>query len=309
MVLTKLYHSKSDLTKAHIQMHLSILLWGITGILGKSILLNEGLLVWYRLIIVSVSLAIAIYFSGHSFKISKRNVWRLSKVGVMLMLHWICFYGAIKYANVSITLSLLASTSLFTALLEPMMTKKKFDKSELLYSSLAILGISLIFYSDTNDYTVGIFLAIMAAFLGAFFNILNKNIVQEFKSSVVSFYEITSGLVVLTLLLPVYLYFFPTEKLLPSANDWMLLVVLAVLCTHVTLILSLNALKHLSAFTLNLAINLEPVYGIALAFLFFGENKYLNEGFFIGAAIIMCGVVFHAVQTNRKTKSLNTANP
>ena len=309
MVLTKLYHSKSDLTKAHIQMHLSILLWGITGILGKSILLNEGLLVWYRLIIVSVSLAIAIYFSGHSFKIGKRNVWRLSKVGVMLMLHWICFYGAIKYANVSITLSLLASTSLFTALLEPMMTKKKFDKSELLYSSLAILGISLIFYSDTNDYTVGIFLAIMAAFLGAFFNILNKNIVQEFKSSVVSFYEITSGLVVLTLLLPVYLYFFPTEKLLPSANDWMLLVVLAVLCTHVTLILSLNALKHLSAFTLNLAINLEPVYGIALAFLFFGENKYLNEGFFIGGAIIMCGVVFHAVQTNRKTKSLNTANP
>jgi len=255
-------------------MHLSILLWGITGILGKSILLNEALLVWYRLIIVSVSLGAAIYFSGHSFKIGKRNVWRLSKVGILLMLHWICFYGAIKYANVSVTLSLLASTSLFTALLEPMMTNKKFDKSELLYSSLAMLGISLIFYSDTNDYTVGIFLAIMAAFLGAFFNILNKNIVQEFKSSVVSFYEIVSGLVVLTLLLPIYLHFFPTDKLLPSSNDWILLVILAVMCTHITLILSLNALKHLSAFTLNLAINLEPVYGIALAFIFFGDNKY-----------------------------------
>jgi drug/metabolite transporter (DMT)-like permease len=283
-------------------MHLSIILWGFTGVLGKMISLSEGMLVWYRMMLVTASLLLYIRFTKTSLHVSRAQFRKLFMVGTLLMVHWLFFYGAIKYSNVSITLSLFASTTLFTALLEPLITNKKFNKVELLYSFLALAGIGIIFYSDENSYTIGILLALLASFVGAFFNILNKEIVQEVKSSVVSFYEIASGLFALTLFLPLYIYFLKPEVLYPTVQDWSLLLILAVLCTHVTLILSLNALKHLSAFTLNLAINLEPVYGIALAFLFFGENAQLNAWFFLGSAIIMLSVILHSYfATNEKS--------
>ncbi len=283
-------------------MHLSIILWGFTGVLGKMISLSEGMLVWYRMMLVTASLLLYIRFTKTSLHVSRAQFRKLFMVGTLLMVHWLFFYGAIKYSNVSINISLFASTTLFTALLEPLITNKKFNKVELLYSFLALAGIGIIFYSDENSYTIGILLALLASFVGAFFNILNKEIVQEVKSSVVSFYEIASGLFALTLFLPLYIYFLKPEVLYPTVQDWSLLLILAVLCTHVTLILSLNALKHLSAFTLNLAINLEPVYGIALAFLFFGENAQLNAWFFLGSAIIMLSVILHSYfATNEKS--------
>ncbi len=294
------YHSKSDTTKAYIQMHLSIILWGATAVLGRGIELSEGLLVWYRLIITTASLGLYIFFFNKSFKVSKSNFLKLFGIGALLMVHWLFFYGAIKYSNVSITLSVFSSTSLFTALIEPLVTKKKFNKIELLYSIMAMAGIGIIFYSDENSFTIGIILALLAAFIGAFFNILNKDVVKEVTSEVVSFYEIFSGLIVLTIFLPFYINYFNPAKLFPTNSDWLLLSVLAIACTHVTLILSLNALKHLSAFTLNLSINLEPVYGIALAFLIFGENNSLNTGFFIGTAIIMLSVVLHSYFASRR---------
>ena len=300
------YHKQSDKTKAHIQMHLSVLLWGATAVLGRGINLSEGLLVWYRLIITTLSLYIALRLSGQSIKVSRSNFTKLFFIGTLLMVHWLFFYGAIKYSNVSITLSLFASTTLFTALLEPLIIKnKRFEFTELLYSIMAIGGIVIIFYTDTNHYTIGIILALLAAFVGAFFNILNKSVMNELSSQVVSFYEIAAGLFSLTLFLPVYIYVLEPAKLWPSSLDWVLLVVLAVVCTHITLILSLNALKHLSAFTLNLAINLEPVYGIALAFLIFGENKKLHSGFFLGAGLIMVSVILHAYMEGRKTSKNN----
>lgn len=295
--MLKTYHSKSDVTKAQIQMHISILLWGLTAVLGKAIHLDGIMLVWYRMIIVSVSLFLYIQFTGRSFKVTRQNFKRLTFVGVLLMVHWLCFYGAVKSSNVSITLSVFSSTTLFTALIEPVITGKRFNKMELLYSFMAMAGIGLIFYSDENFYTKGIILALLAAFIGAFFNILNKGIVNELESSVVSFYEILMGLLALTVVVPLHIHFMGPELqngILPSNTDWLLLFVLAILCTHVTLILSLNALRHLSAFTLNLAINLEPIYGIALAFLIFKENEHLNVWFFVGTAIIMLSVVLHS---------------
>ncbi len=275
-------------------MHLSIILWGATGVLGRGIDLSEGLLVWYRMLIVTASLFLYIKFSKINLHISRKHFWQLFTVGTILMVHWLFFYGAIKYSNVSITLSLFASTTLFTALIEPLITEKKFNKVELLYSVMAMAGIGIIFYSDENSYGIGIILALLAAFVGAFFNIMNKNVVKELPSSVVSFYEIATGVGVLTLFLPLYIWAFEPAKLFPSGHDWLLLAVLAIVCTHVTLILSLNALRHLSAFTLNLSINLEPIYGIALAFLFFNESSQLNQWFFVGSAIILLSVLLHA---------------
>ena len=297
--MLKGYHAKSDITKAYLQMHLSIILWGATAVLGKSINLSEGLLVWYRMIITTLSLFTFILVSGKSFKVSQKQFMALFGIGVLLMVHWLFFYGAIKYSNVSITLSLFSSTTLFTALIEPVITKKKFNVVELLYSIMAIAGICIIFYSDTNSYTVGIILAILAAFVGAFFNILNKNVVNEVSSDVVSFYELASGLLALTIFLPLYIHIFQPAQLVPTTQDWVLLFVLAVFCTHAPLVLSLNALRYLSAFTLNLSINLEPVYGIALAFIIFGEHKHLNGGFFVGTFLIMLSVVLHSYFTSR----------
>jgi drug/metabolite transporter (DMT)-like permease len=288
------YQSLSNTTKAYIQMHLSVLLWGATGVLGRGIDLNEALLVWYRIGIVSVSLFLYIKFTHGKLLVTKTQLKNLFIIGATLMVHWLFFYGAIKYSNVSITLSLLSSASIFTALLEPVITKKKFNKAELLFSLMAVGGIGLIFYSDENAYTLGIILALIAAFLGAFFNILNKDIVTQLSSSVVSFYEIFFGFLILTVLMPLYIHLFEPVKLLPNTNDWIMLFILAIACTHFTLILSLNALRYLSAFTLNLSINLEPVYGIALAFLIFNENENLNTGFFIGTAIILLSVLLHS---------------
>jgi len=151
-------------------------------------------------------------------------------------------------------------------------------------------------------YTAGIILGLLASFVGAFFNILNKDLVRRHSPIVVSFYEIAAGLLVLTLFMPFYIGYFHPAKLLPSTLDWGLLVILAVLCTHVTLVLSLAALRQLSAFTLNLSLNLEPIYGITLAFLIFHENKQLHTGFFVGAGIIMLSVLLEAYFQARKTE-------
>lgn len=289
------YRSQTVRTQAYLQMHLSILFWGATAVLGKAIQLSEGLLVWYRLIITTLSLGAYLLLCGKRFAVSKSQLLPLAAIGVLLMVHWLFFYGAIKYSNVSITLSLFSSTSLFTALIEPAINGKRINKMELLYSAMAIVGIAIIFYTDKNQFGIGIILALLAAFVGAFFNILNKEVVQHISSETVSFYEIFAGLLALTLFLPCYIAYFEPAKLLPTGTDWLLIAVLAIVCTHIPLVLSLHALKHLSAFTLNLSINLEPVYGIALAFLIFGENKNMDAGFFIGTFIIMASVLLHSL--------------
>ena len=287
--------------KAYLYMHLSIILWGMTGVLGRGIQLSEGLLVWYRMAITVVSMFAFIMYRGQSLKIGTSDLLKLIGIGVLLTIHWLFFYGSIKYSNVSITLTMLASQGLFTAILEPLVRKKKFRWDELFFSITAMVGIWMIFEVE-EVYTLGIVLGLLASFFGAFFNILNKDVVSRHSPLVVSFYEIAAGLVVLTLFLPFYISYFHPVNLVPSHTDWILLFILAVVCTHVTIVLSLAALRYLSAFTLNLSINLEPVYGIALAFLIFHENKQLQSGFFIGAGIIMLSVLLEAYFQSRKTE-------
>lgn len=286
--------------KAFLYMHLSILLWGLTGVLGKGIQLQTGLLVWYRMIITVISMFAFILLTGRSMRINIPDFFKLCGIGTTLMIHWLFFYGAIKYSNVSIALTMLASQGLFTAIIEPIVRKKKFRWDELLFSITAIVGISLVFQVE-QIYAMGMFFGLMAAFVGAFFNILNKDMVSKHSPIIVSFYEIAAGLTVLTAFMPVYIHYAQPDKLLPSQLDWILLLILGVLCTHVTILLSLQALKYLDVFTLNLSINLEPIYTITLAFLIFHENKQLHLGFFIGAGIIMLSVVLEAYFQARRT--------
>ena len=280
-------------------MHLSILLWGLTGVFGRGIALDAAVLVWYRMLITAVSMFTFILFTDKSLRISRGELLKLIGIGTVLAVHWVFFYSSIKASNISIALSMLASQGLFTALAEPLVSKKKFRWDELLFSVTAMIGIWMI-YSVEKSYYLGIIFGLLASFIGAFFNILNKKVVDKHGPVLVSFYEILAGLIVLTLCMPLYIHHFHPVKLLPNTLDWVQLVILAVLCTHVTLILSLAALRHLSVFTLNLSINLEPVYTIALAFLIFHENKQLHLGFFIGAGIIMLSVLLETYFQSRK---------
>ncbi len=282
-------------------MHLSILLWGFTGVLGRAIQLQEGMLVWWRVLITSLTLLLYLKYTGKSLHVSRKMFLRLTGIGALLAVHWLFFYGAIKYSNVSITLSTFASTALFTAILDPIVHRKKVRNDEIAFSLLALFGVWLIFSTETH-FSLGIILALLAAFVGAFFNILNKEIVSTVSPDVITFYEIFGGFLSLSIFMPLYIYIFNPQQFLPNGNDWILLLFLSVVCTQITMILSLSALKHLSAFTLNLAINLEPVYGIALAFMIYRENKDLHWGFFAGSAVIMLGVLLHAIYASKTNK-------
>jgi len=277
-----------------IKLHTAVFLWGFTGVLGRLIHLNEGLLVWYRLLITIITLFILLWQQGELELLSKKLILKLFGVGAIIALHWVCFYGSIKASNVSICLTCLSSAGLFTALLEPLLHKRTPQIQEVLLSLLGIAGICLIFHFDTR-YQKGIIIALIATLLSVIFSVLNKQILTNDKPSIKSktlmFYELLGGFVVLTAFMPTYLHYFPSNYLFPTTQDWCWLVLMSWLCTVLAMDLSLQALKHMSAFTQNLTLNLEPVYGIILAFAVYKENKELGISFYFGFGLIVLSVI------------------
>lgn len=281
--------------KAFIQLHIAVFLAGFTAILGKLITLNEGLLVWYRLLITSVTLFVLLYFRKELQKLSIKNALKLIGVGGIVALHWVSFYGSIKYSNVSVSLTCLSGIGFFTAFFEPLIMRRKVDFVEILLGMLAIIGIYLIF-DFYPQYKLGILFGVISAMLASLFPILNKNLLKKFSSKTVTLYEMSGGLIVLTFIIPFYLQYFPADYYLPTTYDWLWLLILGWLCTVFTFILALNALKKISPFTASLAYNLEPVYGIILAFIIFHENKYLSAGFYYGLGLILLAVILQTVR-------------
>jgi drug/metabolite transporter (DMT)-like permease len=281
--------------KAFIQLHISILLAGFTGVLGKVITLNEGLLVWYRLLftlVVISGLRLIPPFRGLGGGVLGRGgVLRGGALaaGVLLSLHWVFFFGSIKASNVSIGVVCFSLTGLFTALLEPLFNRRRISGKEVLLSVLPLVGILLIFHFDVR-YRTGILLGIVSSLLAALFTIANKRVGKGRSSTTTLFYEIAGGFVCLSLLMPFYLHYFPVETLVPGTSDLLWLLVFATCCTVLLYVLQIEALKRISAFTLNLSYNLEPVYSIALAMLFLGEAKELNFAFYIGLFLILLSV-------------------
>jgi len=285
--------------KAFIQLHIAVLLAGLTGILGKLISLNEGLLVWYRLLLTAPSLWLLALLRGQDIRIDRRDLWRIFGIGGIAALHWVAFYGSIKYSNVSVGLLCFSAIGFFTALIEPLIMRHKVDVVELLLGLLVIAGICLIFRVNPH-FKTGIVIGLVSALLGSLFPVLNKRILRRVSSENVTLYELSGGLLVLTLLMPVYLWLFPAPSLLPTLSDWGWLLVLSWACTVLAFNLSMSALQKISAFTVNLSYNLEPVYGILLAFLLFREDKYLNGGFYIGFFLILLSIVLQTLRLWRK---------
>lgn len=291
--------------KAYIQMHVAILLWGFTGIFGKAIDMNAIMIVWYRMILSAIAI---VPFMMHGKKIvwpAKKDLLKISLVGIIVCLHWLMFYGAIKASNVSIALSCFSSIALFSALLEPLIYKQKLNSSNILLALLVMVGIYIIF-SFQKLYALGIFLALLSALLGAFFTILNKNFVSKYEPATVTFIELISGFVFLSMVLPLALSFFNFQFQIPTSIDWLWLVLLSVICTSVAFTISLEALKKINAFTMNLSVNLEPLYSIVLAIIIFNEGKELNMGFYAGTFIVICSVFLHSFIQFRKRKQVHT---
>ncbi len=287
--------------KAFIQLHIAVFLAGFTAILGKLITLNEGLLVWYRLFITVVTLWLFLYLKKEFDRLSVKNTVLILGVGAIVAMHWVCFYGSIKYANVSVSLTCFSAIGFFTSIFEPVIMKRKIDLFEVFLGLLAIAGIYLIF-DFYPQYKTGILFGIISALLASLFPIFNKNLLKNFSAKTVTLYEMTGGLLALSLIIPFYLKFFPAEYYLPSVTDWLWLLVLAWLCTVLSFILQLNALKRVSPFTANLTYNLEPIYGIMLAFIIFHENKYLSSGFYYGLALILLAVILQMVRVWKRSK-------
>ena len=285
--------------KAFIQLHIAVLLAGLTGVLGRLISLNEGLLVWYRLLLTAFSLWLLAWLRRQSVRIDRRDMWRIFGVGGIAALHWVTFYGSIKYSNVSVGLVCFSAVGFFTALLEPLIMRHRIDMVELFLGFLVIVGIFFIFKVDPH-FKTGILVGLLSALLGSLFPVLNKRILKRVSSENVTLYELSGGFLILTLLMPLYLYLFPAPSLLPGWRDWIWLLVLSWACTVLAFNLSMSALQHISAFTVNLSYNLEPVYGILLAFVLFREDKYLNKGFYIGFCLILLSIILQTVRLYRR---------
>ena len=289
--------------RAFILLHISILLAGFTGVFGKLITLNEGLLVWYRMLISGILLLIILGASQKLKAISFSDFKRIASAGCLLGLHWIFFYGSIKYSNISVGVVCFSLTGFFTAILAPIINRKKFAFSELLLSGLTLLGIALIFSFDTQ-YRTGILLGVVSSLLVAFYTIANERLAHTFASEVITVYQMIGGSLGLAVLMPIYLHFFPVQTMIPSWQDLGYLILLSLFCTVLLYMLLTQALHKISAFTVNLSFNLEPVYTIALAIFIYKENKELTTPFYIGLSLIILSVVLQMVKVlmeNKKT--------
>lgn len=285
--------------KSYVLLHLAVILAGFTGIFGKLISLNEGLLVWYRLLFSTLILFVILKSMRIPYTISTRGKFHIAKVGILITLHWLFFYASIKYANISIGVVCYCLTSFFTAVFKPLIDKERFKISELLLSLLTVFGISLIFHFDTS-YQLGIGLGVISSAIGALYTIFNKRLVQHYDTKVINYYQMLSGTVCLGAVLPVYLYFFPVESVIPGMKDIGNLMVLALFCTVGLYVIFAEVLKKIPAFTVNLTFNLEPVYAIIMAFLFFNESKQVNHSFYIGLSLIITSVVLQTIISIRK---------
>ncbi len=287
--------------KAFLQLHIAVFLAGFTGVMGRLIGLNEALIVWYRIFIACIFLWVVafIYPAGTTSTSGQKK--RAALIGCILSMHWVVFYAGIKYSNISTALICFSSVGFFTALLEPLMFRARADWAEVGLGMLAICGIAIIFRFDPRHQT-GIILSLLSAFLAAVFPVLNSHLLKGINPRDGSRYQLSGGLLFLTLLIPFYLKMSPATYYWPTAMDWLWLLILGLLCTVLTYTLYMRILQVLPAFTINLTYSLEPVYSIALAFIIFREDKTVRGSFYAGLCVIVLAVGLQMWRVKRRRR-------
>lgn len=277
-------------------LHLTVFVWGFTGILGALISIPATQLVWYRVLIAFVTLFVYFKVAKIPLNVSRTVFLKLFFTGAIVGLHWILFFQSIKSSTVSVTLVCLSSLTLFTAILEPLLKKQKISLFEIITGLIIICGIYMIFKFESR-YTEGIILGLLSALCASIFSIINSKQIQNRPAPIISFYELIGAWAWISFYLFISDGYTASMKL--NFQDLMYLIVLGTVCTSVAYVAGVAVMKELSAFRVALITNLEPVYGIILAFIFFGKREQMTPGFYAGALIILGAIFMYPVIKNR----------
>ncbi|MDC8745141.1 DMT family transporter [Xanthomonas campestris] len=294
----------TELRKAQLQIHFCVLLWGITAILGKLITLQALPLVWWRMLIVVVALLLLPRVWRGLRAMSAQVMLGYCGIGVLVALHWLTFYGAIKLANASVAATCIALAPVFTAVIEPWVAQRPFRPRELLFGLAVLPGVALVVGGVPDGMRAGVVVGAVSAVFVGLFGSLNKRMVAHADPLTVTALELGAGTLALTVLAPALPLVLPALHgdllVLPSLHDGVLLLGLALACTLLPFALALVALRHLSAYSVQLVTNLEPVYAIVLAIVLLGEQRELTPLFYLGVAIILGAVFLHPVLERRR---------
>ena len=300
---------QNDKLRSYLHFHLIVFIWGFTAVLGALITIDAVPLVWYRMGLASIFIFIYVKWRGISLALSRKALIGFSIAGLIIALHWLTFFGAIKVSNVSITLAMMSTGAFFTALLEPIFYKRKLIWYELLFGAIVVAALYFIFEVETQ-YQTGILLALLSAFLSAVFTLINGKFIENHDPTKISFYELLIGTACITLYLVISATlgtgfakadtFFSLEFFTLPTMDWVYIGILASVCTAYAFIASVAVMKHLSPYTIMLTINLEPAYGILLAFVVLGDTEQMSTEFYYGALVILAVVIANGILKNRQ---------
>ena len=291
---------QNDNFKNQLQLHFIVLIWGFTAILGALIHLDAIPLVWLRVLIASITIYIFTRIKKINLKIDKLTFVKFFIGGVLIALHWASFFYAIKVSTISITLVTMSSSAIFVALLEPIVSNKKFRFYELVLASVVIIGFVVIFKVEFI-YAKGIFYALISSLLLAIFSIFNSNLIERHKAIHIAFYELSLAFVFLSVLLLITNSVSLSDLKLTNV-EILYLFVLSTVATAYPFVIATDLLKKMGPFTLVLTNNLEPIYGIILALIIFGDKEKMSNHFYIGALIILCSVIINSVIKNKFIK-------
>ena len=283
----------NDNSKSYLHLHLIVFIWGFTAILGRLITLDALPLVWFRMLFAVIFIFIYIQHQKISVKVPKRVILKFLIAGLIIALHWFTFFRAIKVSNVSITLACLSTGAFFTSIIEPIFFKKKMVWYEIFFGLIVVLGLTIIFNVE-GKYVEGIVLALISAFLSASFAVINSKFVIDYNPTVISYYELAGGVLFFSLFL-LFTSSFNADFFHLSLTDFSYLMILSSVCTAYAFIASTAVMKFLSPYTVMLTTNLEPVYGIILAYYIIGGKEKMSTEFYIGAVIILITVISNGI--------------
>ena len=283
--------------KNYLLLHLIVFIWGFTAILGALISIDAIPLVWYRMLLAVVFIFIYFIIKKKSFKVDKKGIVKFLCTGIIISLHWIFFFKAIKVSNISVALVTISTGAFFTSLIEPVFFKRKIKSIEIILGLLVVLGLYIIFNFE-NEYKLGIIYALIASFLSALFAVLNGLFIKSYSANTISFYQLLFG----TLAITIYLLItnsFSVEFFQLQKTDWFCLLILSSICTAYAFIVSVKVMKFLSPYTVMLTVNLEPIYAIILALFIFGDKEKMNVEFYYGAFIVLLVVLLNGIIKNK----------
>ena len=290
---------REGLNKNLIILHFTVFIWGFTGILGNLITISAVQLVWYRVMIAVISLFLYFNFNRTAIKVDKKTFLKMAFTGALVGGHWVLFFASIKLSTVPVTLVCLSSITLFTAIFEPLLNKTKISKLEIMAGLLIITGIVLIFKFESH-YTKGIITGLASAVCASLFSIINSKLVKKNEAPIIAFYELTGAFFWISLYLLLTNGF--NRSLILKPSDIGYLILLGTVCTSLAYVAGVSVMRELSAFKVALITNLEPVYGILMSFIFFGDMNKMTVGFWVGAVIILSTIFLYPVARKQITK-------